>query len=133
MIHITEILNNFILENVITDFEIIYNDVFPEDKCDCLISRYEPSEAKETEYIDGSAVGSVQIGYLLRSSDASKCRKVLNEIIERIDNISCKTEEGLEIRFSAVTLPNFISIDEKQQVIYSATIKAEYTRPLEEN
>lgn len=127
--NITEILNNYLLEGVLKDdFDVIWNDLFPSPMGDCLISRYDPSTAREQSFIDGSAVGSVSLSYYMRSTDANYNRSILNKICDTVDNLAIKDNEGNEIRFEAVTLPSFISEDEKKQVIYSATIRAEYNR-----
>lgn len=127
--NIAEILNHYILTEVLEEVDIIYNDVFPKDDGNCIISRHDPSTARETEFIDGSVIGSQQISYYVRSEDAAYCRNILNSIIDRIENVSCKAEDGTEIRFAGVTLPTFVSVDDKNQTVYTATIKADYERP----
>lgn len=127
--NIAKILNDYLLENGLNgEVEAIYNDIFPTEEGDCLISRYEPSSSKELSFIDGSAVGSVTIAYYMRSKNAQKCRKVLNIICDSVDNLSCTSDDGTEIRFESQTLPSFISEDDKKMVVYSATIKADYNR-----
>lgn len=126
--NITEILNNYLLEHGLKDrIDTIYNDIFPFDDGECLISRYEPSSAQEISFIDGTCVGSVSLSYYMRSDNAERCRQILNIICDEVDNLSCKTV-GTEIRFESVTLPNFVSEDDKHLVIYSANILAKYNR-----
>ena len=126
MMNIAEILNNHLLESL-EDVDVIYNDVFPTDEDECVISRYSPSQATEKRYIDGSAVGNVPLSYFMRSSDAEKCRKVLGEIINLTDGLEM-ISDGIEVRFEAVTLPNFVSIDDKNNAVYTCDIVARYER-----
>lgn len=127
--NITDILNHFLLNEVLKEIDIIYNDVFPNDEGNCIISRYDPSTAREKEFIDGSAVGSQQISYFVRSKDAAYCRNILSLITDKVENLSCNNEDGVEIRFQSLTLATFVSTDDKDQVIYTATVKADYNRP----
>lgn len=127
--NIAEILNNFLLEGVlkgkVTD---IFNDLFPTEDGECLISRHDPSTANETEFIDGSAIGSVSLSYYMRSKNGKVCREILNKICDTVDNLVLKDIDGNEIRINSVTLPSFISEDDKHLVVYSVTIEAEYNR-----
>lgn len=128
MMNITEILNGYLLDNVLEGYDVIYNDVFPDDENESIISRYDPSTANETEYIDGSADGSQSLAYLVRSQRAEKARGTLAEILECVDGLSCETEGGTEIRFEGVTLPTFVSVDDKNNTVYSLEITAKYKR-----
>jgi len=129
--NISEILNDYLIDNVLADegIEIIYNDVFPFDDGFCLISRYDPTTAKEKEFIDGSVVGSQQLSYFIRSEDAADCRRILDLITDKVDNLSCSNNDGIEIRFTCLTHCAFVSIDDKNQTIYTATLKADYDKP----
>lgn len=127
--NITEILNNYLLEHSLKDkVEFIYNDLFPFEDGDCLISRIEPSSAQETSFIDGSCVGSVTLAYYMRSQNAEVCRNILNSICDEADNLALTDGNGTEIRFESQTLPSFVSEDEKSLVIYSSVIIARYNR-----
>lgn len=129
MTNITSNLNDYLIKNVFgEEVDVIYNDLFPSDEGDCLISRYEPGTAKETEFIDGSAEGSVSIGYYMRSTDGEKARSYCDIIIEAVDGLSYKDEKGTETRFEAITTPSFVSEDDKHQVVYTCTINAKYNR-----
>lgn len=129
MVNTTKILNDFLIENGVVSFDTIFNDVFPEDQGECLISRYDPSRANETEFIDGSAIGYVALSYYCRSNDAEKCRKELNAICGMVDNLRLfDTTDGTEYRFKAVSLPSFVSVDDKEQTIYVCDIAADFDR-----
>ncbi|MCQ2598320.1 MAG: hypothetical protein MJ181_10800 [Treponema sp.] len=127
--NITEILNNYLLEHSLKDkVEFIFNDLFPFDDGDCLISRIEPSSAQETSFIDGSCVGSVTLAYYMRSQNAEVCRNILNAICDEVDNLALTDGNETEVRFESQTLPSFVSEDEKGLVIYSSVIVAKYNR-----
>lgn len=128
MTNITKNLNEWLLNNPLKgEFDVIYNDLFPFDDGDCLISRYEPGTANETQFIDGSSDGSVSIGYYMRSEDGERCRRIADIICDAVDGLSYE-EDGTETRFEALTTPSFVSEDEKHQVVYTCTIQAFYNR-----
>lgn len=129
MMNITKTLNEYLLENVLTDYEdIIYNDIFPTEEGECLISRHDPSQAKETEYLDGSAKGSWSIAYYFRSANPEGCRNLLLSIANGLDNIQLIDTDGTEIEVEAKTLPAFVSVDDKNSAIYTVEITARYLR-----
>lgn len=130
MTNITRNLNDYLVRNILPQEEIfvIYNDLFPFDEGDCLISRYEPGTANETTFIDGSADGSVSIGYYMRSSDGEKARRIVDTICDAVDGLSYTDDFGTETRFESVTTPSFVSEDDKHQVVYTCTINAKYNR-----
>lgn len=129
MVNLTRLLNEYLLENDVVEYETIFNDVFPDDQGDALISRYDPSRANEKEFIDGSAVGNVSLAYMCRSDDAEKCRRDLNAIINAVDGLSCTdSTNGTVYNFKAVTLPSFVTVDEKNQSVYSCDISVDYNR-----
>ena len=125
--NIAEILNGYLLENVLEEGCVIYNDVFPDSEGDCIISRHSPSQATEKVYIDGTAVGNVSLSYFMRSRDAGKCRNVLGGIISVTDGLRM-TADGIEVKFEAVTVPNFVSVDDKNNAVYTCDITARYER-----
>lgn len=128
MIHITKVLNDYILQNILNDsgIEEIFNDVFPIPEGECLISRHDPSNAKVKEYIDGSTTGVYQIAYYMRSKNPLVCRTVLNAILNGINGKSISNENSV-IDLDCQTLPNFISVDDKNQTIYTIEVNASFT------
>ena len=126
MTALSEVINNYIIEKLELE-EAIYNDVFPTSEGDCVISRFEPSQAKTKEFIDGSSTGECNLGYFVRSSNAASSRDILTSIINCVDNLHLRLD-GLSIDVEAVSLPQFVGVDDKNQTIYTATVKAEYLR-----
>lgn len=129
MTNITKTINNYLLDNITTDFDQIFNDLFPTTDGDCLISRHDPSSARETEYIDGSAVGNVMISYYMRSDSAESCRSVLTSIVDGLDGLNLDdTDDGINLNLTVQTLPQFVSVDDKENVIYTITVSVKYKR-----
>ena len=128
MMNITKTINDYLLENMTLGVDIIYNDLFLNPDGLEIMSRYEPSQAKITEYIDGSSVGSMQIAYFVRSDSANECRNILQAISDKLDNLKLtdSTDEQTEYILSVTTLPNFVSVDDKENVIYTITVNADY-------
>ncbi|MCR5607139.1 MAG: minor capsid protein [Treponema sp.] len=126
--NVSKIVNDYLLANIIDEVNIIYNDVFPKDEGLCVISRYDPSTAKEIEYIDGSSVGSQQLGYYVRSSNASECRTILEKIFNAVDNLHLEGVNNITIDIEVLTQISFVGIDDKEQNIYTFDIKVSYDK-----
>lgn len=128
MMNITQTLNEYLLSQGLEDITIIYNDLYPEPEGNAVLSRHDPSQAKATEYLDGSSEGVLQISYYARSKSASWCRQTLQEISNILDCVSLDdvTDDDVIYNVSVQTLPNFISLDDKGQSIYTIEINANY-------
>lgn len=109
-------------------FKKIFNDMFPDDDFEGLISRHEPGQANVVEYIDGSSEGTVSLGYYCRMTDAVVCREVLTKVINILDNAKITDKDGLIVDVTAVTTPQFTGTDDKERSIYSCSINADYIR-----
>lgn len=125
MTDITKAVNAFINERL--EIGQILNDEFFNAESEGVISRHDPSSAKTRAYIDGTEDGTLNIGYWARYKDAAKARKTLNDIINAVDNQTID-KDGMSISVEAVTLPQFVSTDEKGYTLYTAQIAAEYER-----
>ena len=111
----------------------ILNDAFYDDTSEGVIARHDPGSAREHSYIDGSAEGAVSISFYGRYKDAYTARATLNSIIEAPDNAQIEDEgDNLTISTEAVSLPQYISTDEKGFTLYTAGIRAEYERSAQE-
>lgn len=129
MKNITKIVNQYI-ENQnpqIEAFDTIYNDIFPEADGRFVISRHDPSTAREKSYIDGTFEGVLSIAYYARSASASEARELLDIITKTIEDKTIESE-GVTIELEVSTLPSFVGTDEKNNSIYTANIKARYMR-----
>ena len=129
MMNITKTLNEFLLENRIIDVDVIYNDLFMNPEGLEIISRHDPSQAKVKEFIDGSSVGQMQVAYYVRSANPKDCRDILQEISSALDGLRIIDIEDEQYIYdcSVDTLPNFISIDDKNQSVYTIEVSISYT------
>lgn len=129
MTNITKTINDYLVNESVVDFDQIFNDIFPTEDGDSLISRHDPSSARETEYIDGSAVGNLVVSYYVRSRSASKCRTVLTSIVEALDGLCLEDyDDDITLNLTVQTLPQFISVDDKNNAIYTVTVSVKYRR-----
>lgn len=126
---ITKIINEYIREKNpnVDAFSTIFNDMFPDDNSLYVISRHDPSEARETAFIDGTFEGLMNIAYYVRSSNSQEARELLNIIMNCIDDITIDTD-GVSIDIEADTLPSFVGTDDKENSIYTSSIKVKYIR-----
>lgn len=131
MVNVAKSINAFLAEKIA--LENIVNDEFFDDSSEGVISRHEPSTAKEKSFVDGSSEGVVNISYYARYKNAETARKTLTDILNAVDNVEIEdTQDRITITTEAETLPQFISTDEKGFSLYCANIRAEYIREPEE-
>ena len=108
-------------------YSTIYQNVFPAQANDELMSRADPSTAAEVRYMDGSRVGTVNVSYYAKARDQRKARTELEKIIGILDvQTEISIDDGLLILVEAVTLPSFVSIDETGNYIFTMTIRISY-------
>ncbi|MBO6300843.1 MAG: hypothetical protein J6N15_00200 [Ruminiclostridium sp.] len=106
----------------------IVNDMFIDDTSEGIVSRHDPSTARETDYIDGSAEGVLNIAYWARYKDAAACRRTLDMLIDCVDGVELEDGGGSTMRVTAVTLPQYVETDDKNMTTYTASIRVEYER-----
>ena len=131
MQYIVKAINSYLKEKDSEEeaFTTIYNDLFPDESFEGLISRHEAGQANVRTYIDGSSEGSVSVSYYARYSDAAECREILTKIINILDDAEIVSEDdSLTVSVSAVNTPQFISTDDKGFSIYMITINADFER-----
>lgn len=93
----------------------IYNDVFADDKAGAtdIICRYDPSEAAERRFIDGTRRVEEQLAFYCRSPNATKARDTLDDIIKTLDNHHIvRLDDKLLCQCEAVTLPQFVDVSD---------------------
>ena len=93
----------------------IYNDVFADDKegATDIICRYDPSEAAERRFIDGTRRVEEQLSFYCRSPNATKARDTLDDIIKTLDNHHVlRVKDGLLCQCEAVALPQFVDMSD---------------------
>jgi len=106
----------------------IYTDVWPDETSPGVICRYDPSSAKDRQYNDGSRRCVQNLAYYARSPGGTWCRDVLQWIIDTIDTEHVvRDSDGAEIDCEAVTLPQFVSMDDKKNTVYTIAVQCEYT------
>ena len=107
----------------------IYNDVFADDKegATDIICRYDPSEAAERRFIDGTRRVEEQLSFYCRSPNATKARDTLDDIIKTLDNHHVlRVKDGLLCQCEAVTLPQFVDVIDSGKTTYTCTVKIIY-------
>ena len=108
----------------------IYNDVIPDTAKDAACLRYDPAPAAERRYTDGTRLLKWNLTYYIRNSDRTKAREYADAITAALDGaIVPDAASGVNINCEAQTMPQFISIDEKNNTIYSAAIVCTYLEP----
>lgn len=126
MLNSSQLLNDYLAEQI-EDLPTVYNDLFPEANGDSVICRYDPSQAVEKRFCDGSRNVKQQFSYYARSTDATKARKYLDEIINVLDTKDLiRVSDNFLVQCEAITLPQFISVDDNNNTIYTATVEIEY-------
>ena len=130
-LNVSNIVNDWIEKKLNLPFTI-YNDVIPgtSDNAACL--RYDPAPAAERRYTDGTRLLKWNLTYYIRNKDRTKARNYADEIAAQLDGAEIHDPaSGVCIQIEAATLPQFISMDEKNNTIYSAAIVCTYLEPRE--
>lgn len=127
-LNVANIINEWIENKLNLPFRID-NDVIQTATGDAACLRHDPAPAAERRYIDGSRLVKWNLSYYIRSNDRAKARKYAYEITDALDGITIPTTDGVNIDTEAATLPQFISIDEKNNTLYSASIVCTYIEP----
>ncbi|MCQ2485819.1 MAG: minor capsid protein [Clostridia bacterium] len=105
----------------------IYNDMIPDTTAPAACLRYDPAPAAERRFNDGSRLLKWNLTFYIRHKDRAKARAFAYDITAALDGTVIPDEEnGTEYNCEALTLPQFISIDDKNNTVYSAAIEVYY-------
>ena len=108
----------------------IYNDVIPDTAKNAICLRYEPAPAAERRYTDGTRLLKWNLTYYVRNAKQDDARALADKITAALDGAHIyDATSGIKIETEAATLPQFISVDEKNNTMYSAAIVATYLEP----
>ena len=129
MIGIAQLVNEWVKKQLPANFPTIYNDVFTDADGDSIVCRHDPSQAAEKRFNDGSRAGTVNLSYHARSDDAKRCRMFLSEILNRLDTETIiDVSDDVYVECEALTLPQFVTVDDKNNTYYTASVRVEYTQ-----
>ena len=110
----------------------IYNDVIPDTAKNAICLRYDPAPAAERRYVDGTRLLKWNLTYYVRNAKQADARALADKITALLDGASiADAASGITIETEAATLPQFISVDEKNNTLYSGAIVATYLEPRE--
>ncbi|MCQ2273050.1 MAG: minor capsid protein [Bacteroidales bacterium] len=130
-LNVANIVNDWIEKKLNLPFTI-YNDVIPDTSNNAACLRYDPAPAAEKRYIDGTRLLKWNLTYYVRNKDRTKARKYADEITATLDGVEITDEtSGVNIQIEAQTLPQYISVDDKNNTLYSAAIVCTYLEPRE--
>ena len=130
-LNISNIVNDWVEKKLNLPFTI-YNDVITDTSDNAACLRYDPAPAAERRYTDGTRLLKWNLTYYVRNKNRTKAREYADKITARLDGVEITDEtSGVCIQIEAATLPQFISMDEKNNTIYSAAIVCTYLEPRE--
>ena len=128
-LNVSNIVNDWVEKKLNLPFTI-YNDVIPDTSNNAACLRYDPAPAAERRYADGTRLLKWNLTYYVRNKDRTKARNYADEIAAQLDGAEIHDPaSGVCIQIEAATLPQFISMDEKNNTIYSAAIVCTYLEP----
>lgn len=131
-LNVANIINEWV-ENKLSLPFTIYNDVIPDSTGDAACLRYDPAPAAERRYTDGTRLLKWNLTYYIRCKNRTDARDYAYNITEILDGAEITDQaSGVKIECEAQTLPQFISLDDKNNTIYSAAITVTYLEPGEE-
>lgn len=126
MQNIAKTINKYITQNV-DDLLIIYNDQFPSDVQEGIISIHDPATRKVADYIDGSAEYFLNISYSARYENSLTARTKLDSILTLLDGLKLvDVADNLELKISTVANVQFIGTDDKNNSIYTCSVSVTY-------
>ena len=92
-----------------------------------IMIRHEPSNIKETRYLDGSRVGKFNFSISAKSLNGKNAVDQLNVLTEGLDMITgVDLNPLLWIAIQPVTSARLVSKTEKNEFIYQASFELEY-------
>jgi hypothetical protein len=128
-LNVANIINTWVETELSLPFTI-YNDVMPDSTGDAACLRHDPAPAAERRYTDGSRLVKWNLTYYVRNKNRTKARDYADEITAKLDGAEITDQaSGVKIECEAQTLPQFISLDDKNNTIYSAAIVCTYLEP----
>jgi hypothetical protein len=130
-LNVANIINKWVEKELTLPFTI-YNDVMPDSTGDAACLRHDPAPAAERRYTDGTRLLKWNLTYYVRNKNRTKARDYADEITAKLDGAEITDQaSGVKIECEAQTLPQFISLDDKNNTIYSAAIVCTYLEPRE--
>ena len=118
---------NAYLLTKITPYASIYNEVFPSVTAKEIMSRTDPGEYNETRYMDRSRIGQFNFSYYCKSDDMEEARQQLSEILDALDlPILTQISDITQVKIEPVTSPAWIQKTEKNEFVYTASLRLEY-------
>lgn len=125
MTNITKTINTYI-KGIIANVTI-YNDLFPDDEVEGLISIHDPTTRILAEYVDGTKELQLNISYTARYNNAATCRSTLDTLLNALDGLKLEdTTDGLQLQISLGANVQFIGTDDKKRSIYTCSISVVY-------
>ena len=125
---VSNIINAWVEEQL--NLATIYNDVIPDTAKDAICLRYDPAPAAERRYTDGTRLLKWNLTYYVRNAKQAKARENADKITAALDGAEIyDAESDITIETEAATLPQFVSVDDKNNTVYSAAIVATYLEP----
>ena len=122
MLNITETVNTY-LKTEISGLPTIYNDIFPVETGDLIISRHDPSQSAVREFGDGTRYVEAQFSYYARCQKAGDAREWLEKIAKQLENEQLvRQADNVSFQSSVATLPQFIEVDDKGHTIYMMSL-----------
>ena len=126
MLNIANTVNTW-LSSQITGLPTVYNDIFPAETGDLIVSRHDPSQSAEREFGDGTRLVEAALSYYARCSNASDARMWLETILNLLDNEQLvRAADGVTFSAEGVSLPQFVEEDDKGQTVYVMAVKISY-------
>jgi hypothetical protein len=128
-LNVANIINTWVETELSLPFTI-YNDVMPDSTGDAACLKHDPAPAAKRRYTDGSRLVKWNLTYYVRNKNRTKARDYADEITAKLDGAEITDQaSGVKIECEAQTLPQFISLDDKNNTIYSAAIVCTYLEP----
>ena len=128
-LNVANIVNAWVEQKLQLGFTI-YNDIIPDTDNNAACLRYDPAPAAEDRYIDGTRLVQWNLAYYVRNSNRTTARQYADEITAALDGVQIYDQaSGITVNVEAQTLPQFVTVDEKNNTVYSAAIVARYLEP----
>ena len=122
MLQIAEYVNTY-LKAEIEGLPTIYNDIYPVETGDLIVSRHDPAQSAVREFGDGTRYVEAPFS----CQKAGDARKWLEEITKALENEQLvRQADGVSFQSAVATLPQFIEVDDKGQTIYMVTVNISY-------
>lgn len=125
--NITNTINSFVraeLQNV-----IFFNDLFPDDTTEGIVTRHDPSVRKIADFIDGSAIYQIAVSFNSRFSNSKTSRDTLDKILELLDGRKLTdTMDELNLKIKSNSNIQLVGTDDKNRTIYSCSVTVEYKK-----